>query len=328
VKETTMKLESIRHFFPGCSRMFAPMLAAKRRGDMTHDEFLKQLRLPLWETPKIDGMRAITLDMPGDRADWHCLPVSRHMLPLPNKHVRAMLGELCPAGLDGEIVAVDESGDHLPYYASSSQLLSRDGEPAFKYLVFDYITYKNRTHGYLRRIEELQKLTLPPFCEVLEPRRVYDTTELEQLLRQRVDEGFEGCCLRTSVHGYKFGRSTLRQQELVAIKLFIDDDARVCGFEELQRNVGKAEINAYGHQFRRALVANLRPGGTLGTLIGKDVQSGVEVRVGSGFTAAERDAIWDDRDAYVGRVFKYKHQPYGRLDGGKPRLPVFTGWRD
>lgn len=321
-------MEHITHFFPGYIKQFQPMLAAKCPKSMSTETFMRELRLPLWETPKIDGIRCITLDLPGDRSHWYSLPVTRHMKSQPNKYVRMKIGENCPPGLDGELVAVDEDGVVQGYYDTSSELLSHEGEPQFQYLVFDYITPETRLDGYLKRVERLRSIKLPDFCKVLEPIKIITLEQLREQINARMDQGFEGSCLRTGVHEYKFGRSSIRQQGLVAVKLFVDSDADVTGYEPLLRNTGEVELNAQGHKYRRRLKDNLIPDELLGVLIGRDVDTGVEVRVGSGFTYDQRVDLWNRRNSIRGLRFKYKHQPFGRLTGGKPRQPTFLGFRE
>lgn len=321
-------MDHITHFFPGYIRPFQPMLAAKCPRGMPQNDFLRMLRLPLWETPKIDGIRCLTVDLPGDRSSWYSLPITRHCKPQPNDYVRRMIGESCPYGLDGELVVVDDDGGVRGYYETSSGLLSHDGQPNFRFLVFDYITPETRLDGYLKRVEQLRALTLPAFCRVLTPTQVKTLDDLMARVNQRMDEGFEGSCLRTGSHEYKFGRSSLRQQGLVAVKLYVDSDADVTGYYQLMRNTGEAIINPQGHKYRRRRAEDLVPDDLLGGLIGKDVDTGAEVRVGSGFTMAQRAELWTNRGTLKGRRFKYKHQPFGALENGKPRQPTFIGFRE
>lgn len=326
------KMDHIVHFFPGYLKPFQCMLAAKKPNRMTDDEFLKALRLPLHETPKIDGIRCVTLDIPGDLASWYCTPVTRHMKPIPNKHIRGLLGEHCPPGLDGELVQIVRQPDGTEriagYYETSSAILSYDGTPTFKYMVFDYITPETRLEGYLIRLEKLRELSLPRFCEVLEPRRISTIDELRQICNERIDQGFEGSCLRTGVHEYKFGRSSLRQQALVAVKPFVDGDGEVIGVKPLCRNVGTPRLNAQGHLFRERKKENLVPDEMLGKLIARDLDTKREFAVGSGFTQQQRIDLWLRKETLIGRHFKYKHQAFGAVEGGKPREPVFLGWRE
>ena len=70
--------------------------------------------------------------------------------------------------------------------------------------------------------------------------------------------------------------------------------------------------------------------GTLGALLCKGLPgtpfAGVGIRIGSGFTKAERQELWDNRAHLKGDLAKFKYFPLGSKDG--PRFPVFLGIRD
>jgi DNA ligase-1 len=67
------------------------------------------------------------------------------------------------------------------------------------------------------------------------------------------------------------------------------------------------------------------PMDVLGALIVKDVKTGVEFNVGTGFTAEERAGIWKQKDTLIWKLITYEYLPYGVKD--KPRHPVFISWR-
>jgi len=152
--------------------------------------------------------------------------------------------------------------------------------------------------------------------------------ELRERVNMRMDQGYEGSCLRTGSHPYKFGRSSIRQQGLVAVKLFEENDARVTGHAPLLRNIGEPELDARGHLLRPRHADKLVPDEMLGKLIGIDVDTKQDVIVGSGFTDKQRRDLWERRNTIIGKLFKYRHQPYGAVEGGKRRLPVFVGFRE
>ena len=64
----------------------------------------------------------------------------------------------------------------------------------------------------------------------------------------------------------------------------------------------------------------------LGTLIVKDIKTGIEFNVGSGFTEEQRIQLWDIKEDLIGSVIKYKYFAIGVKD--KPRFPIFLGFRD
>ena len=122
-----------------------------------------------------------------------------------------------------------------------------------------------------------------------------------------LEQGYEGVMVRDANALYKYGRSTLKQSTLLKLKRFVDAETQVIGYEELIHATGKA-------------------GDALGALVVIDVKSGVQFKIGTGFSMADRVEIWEQRDIkLVGRFVKYKSFPVGVKDA--PRFPVFLGFR-
>ena len=69
----------------------------------------------------------------------------------------------------------------------------------------------------------------------------------------------------------------------------------------------------------------MRAAGVLGGFHVKDVETGVEFDVGSGFDAEQKKNFWADRNNLLGRFIKYKSLKVGAID--KPRHPIFLGFR-
>ena len=121
----------------------------------------------------------------------------------------------------------------------------------------------------------------------------------------------------------------MREGWLLKHKAFADAEARVVGFVEKLKNVNAATRDARGH-VKRSHARDGRVGaGTLGALVVHGLNGpfkGVRFQVGSGFTVAQARDLWDRQCVIVGRVCKYRYQPYGSVDA--PRFPVFLGFRD
>ena len=107
-------------------------------------------------------------------------------------------------------------------------------------------------------------------------------------------------------------------------------------------NANEATVNALGHTQRTSHQENLVPTGTMGALIVRDLTTGVEFNIGTGFDDATRDWWWNHSVAYTGNIgndgseirmlmsprliVKYKHFAVGAKD--KPRFPAYLGIRD
>jgi len=267
---------------------------------------LSKITYPVLATPKLDGIRCLIVDG---------MAVSRKLKPIPNNFVRTYLEEHCLEGWDGELVVEGKSFNEI-----QSLIMSEDGEPDFTYEVFDWYsatTYEERIQD-LKRLDNDDKRVKFLFPKVIET--------IDQLLGYEVkclDEGYEGVMLRAPQGLYKFGRSTLKQGWLLKLKRFKDAEAMVVGFVEKMHNGNEATVDELGHTKRSSHKANLIPAGTLGTLVVST--SDYEFGIGTGFDDAMRKTIWDNRDAYLGKLVTFKYQEAGMLE--RPRFPVFKGFR-
>jgi len=139
----------------------------------------------------------------------------------------------------------------------------------------------------------------------------------------KVEEGYEGIILRSPDAPYKFGRSTVKEQFLLKVKRFIDQDAEIIGVVEEMFNGNEAQTNELGRTKRSTSAAGLSGKGSMGALHVRDLVTGIDFHIGTGFTAADRASMWATPP--IGELCKYKHFPVGQKD--KPRHPVFIGLR-
>lgn len=279
---------------------------------------LDKVRYPVLATPKIDGIRCLTTD---DGA------VSRNFKAIPNVYIREKLDALLPVGLDGELV-IDNN-----FHQTSSGVMSRDGQPEFTYKVFDYVIDGDITMPYKERMDHLFQFSmevesdpqLSEFVQCLLPIEIQTQRDLFEYEGVCHELGYEGCMIRKVDSPYKCGRSSVREGYLLKIKRFEDAEAVIIGFEELQHNQNTAKRDVFGHIDRSTCKDGLVAGQTMGAIKVRDLKTGVEFSIGSGFTASDRELIWGRQDFYLGKLIKYKHQPCGRKD--LPRFPVFLGFR-
>ncbi len=296
-----------------------PMLAVDCGGD------LAALSYPMFASPKLDGVRAIIADG---------VVLSRSLKPIPNKNVQALYDGL-PDGLDGELIAGDPCAPDA-YRKTVSMVMSEDAPvDGLAYWVFDlqhadtFIERLARLKTVFAALENAGSIRLVP--QVV----VGNVDAVERVEADWTGRGYEGVILRKPKSPYKHGRSTVREGYLLKLKRFQDGEAEVIGVTELMHNGNEAKINALGHTERSHKKAGLVGTGTMGTLQVRDVKTGVEFEIGTGFTAQDRKDIWqkyqyDPEWYHLDRaevpLVKYKHFPSGAKD--KPRHPVFLGWRD
>lgn len=277
---------------------------------------LEEIKYPVLCTPKLDGVRALVVD--GKL-------VSRNFKPIRNIYTRTFVEQQCPNGFDGELIV-----DNGSFQATTSGVMSEDGQPNFVYNVFDYVK-KDLNEPYEARMRNLKMHVTSigsGMIKAILPVVINNEEEFLAYEKKCLDEGYEGVMIRSAQGPYKLGRSTVREGFLLKFKRFADAEAIVIGFEEKLHNSNEATKDAFGHTTRSGHQANLIPMNTLGSLVVKGtgkVFKDIEFNI-PGFNDLQRKEIWNNRKKYLGQLVKYKYQPTGVLD--KPRFPIFLGWRD
>jgi len=280
---------------------------------------LKALRFPMIATPKLDGIRCLKVNGK---------VVSRSFKPIRNDFIRTTLERILPDGADGEIMV--KGGD---FQAITSGVMRSSGQPPFVFSMFDLVQgeasepYTARLDGMRRWYEELKEAAPKDafYVDLVRHRRVDTLAELLDYEDHCLTNGYEGVMVRTPESPYKCGRSTLKQQWLLKVKRFIDAEAEVIGYEEAMHNTNDAEQDAFGRTKRSSAKDGKVPAGYLGSLRVRDVVTGVEFGIGTGFDQAQREELWRNRMALRGMLVKYKSQPTGVKDA--PRFPVFLEFR-
>jgi len=281
-----------------------PMLAGKAD--------ISAIRYPVLVTHKVDGIRCLKID---GRA------VTRKFKSVPNNYVRSLIERSSlPSGIDGELIV-----DGAAFNDTSSGIMSIDGEPDFRYLIFDYVERGNLSEPYSDRMRRLSKLDVPKWGAKLLPTKVVDYGALLEYESRALADGFEGIMIRSPDGPYKCGRSTTKEGFLMKLKRFEDSEAKVVGFEEKMHNANDATKDAFGRTERSSHKANMIPTGVLGALVVAWGSDEVMFRVGSGFDDAQRKDIWLHQRKYIGRLVKFRFQPSGLKE--LPRFPTFIGWR-
>lgn len=275
------------------------------------------LSYPVFASPKLDGIRCLIMGG---------VAMSRSLKPIPNEFVQAWARDNAPdlEGLDGELLVGEH--DEQVFRRTTSAVMSENGEPDFTFHVFD--NWDTPEVGFRLRLRALKMSGVGstiPRTKLVASVTVGGKDELAAFEAKCLERGYEGVMVRAPDGGYKYGRSTLKQGWLLKLKQFKDAEAEVIGFEERMHNDNEAKVDALGHTERSTHAAGMRPAGDLGALVCR-TPGGVEFRIGSGFTAAERVSVWASRAALKGQLVKYSYFPQGAKDA--PRFPTFIGFRD
>jgi DNA ligase-1 len=174
-------------------------------------------------------------------------------------------------------------------------------------------------------MKNLEALDVPSYVVKVLPQVIESSEQLAEAQSIAMGQGYEGLMVRSPDSVYKCGRSTLKEGTLLKIKTFEDAEAVIIGFEELMSNQNEATKDAFGRTERSSHKENMVATGTLGSLVLKDVKTGVEFKCGTGFDAHMRVDMWIHQERLLGQLVTYKKQPSGEHE--KPRFPVFKGIR-
>lgn len=283
---------------------FQVMLAGKYQSGLQ--------RFPCMVSAKLDGIRA--------RVGDDGVVYSRKNEVIPSAQVQKLFGLRRYAGLDGELI-VGKASDPDVFNRTQSHVMSKNKDSdQLRFHIFDFIDlalpYTKRRDIALKFISAKRpELANVPhhWCPRFEA--------LQRFELEYVEKGYEGIMIRDPNGLYKQGRSTAHEGGLLKLKRFEDSEAIVLGYEEMMHNANqKVDGKRTSHK------AGLRPLGVLGALQVQDLETHQKFNVGSGYTAAARQALWAERESLVGRTIAYKYFP----TGGKlaPRFPTFKGFRE
>ena len=287
-----------------------PMLACKYDPARVH--------WPMLASAKLDGVRCL-IGPDG--------PVSRTLKPIPNKFIQAQLSRPELIGLDGELCVGPASARDL-MQRTTSGVMSVEGEPDFTFRVFDYFghlstPFYSRSNKAREMCRELNLKHVIYHWHVT----IFNEDELAQFESSCLNAGYEGVILRDPHGVYKTGRSTEREGGMIKVKRFSDAEAVILSIQPLMHNDNPATINALGLTERSTHQSEQVAQPCLGSLTVRDIETGVIFSIGSGFTEAQRYALWELRPNILGKVITYKHFPVsGTKD--KPRFPIFKSFRD
>lgn len=288
---------------------FRPMLAAEAD--------LSKLVYPLLASPKLDGIRCTV---------YTNEVLTRSLKQVPNRSVNRALKHRAFEGFDGELIVGEPTAKDV-YSKSVSGIMRHEGEPIFKFHVFDHVLLQSQKYPERRAHIEQRIDTIGSEAIVLHPQKlINDEAALLDYEALLLEQGYEGLILRGMHSPYKYGRSTTNEGYLLKMKRFLDSEAKVLGFEEQMHNGNEALKNELGRTKRSTAKSGLTGKDTLGALIVKDVSTGVEFNIGTGFDDAERKRIWSNQDEMLDSIVKYKYFPIGVKDA--PRHPVYLGPRD
>ena len=269
-----------------------------------------KLRYPYLASPKLDGIRCLIVDG---------VPVSRNLKPIRNKYIANALRGLPP--LDGELIVGSPTAPDC-FNRTSSGVMSADGEPDFKYYVFDSLSRL----PFVLRLSGVNAYT-NQYVTALAHETMSCHEHLIGYEARCLHDGYEGIILRDPEGMYKFGRATPNENSLWKLKRFEDGELMVTGVLEGQSNENPATPDALGETTRSTHKENMVPNGKVGTILGYDMQTKASIDISPGKMPHDmRRALLERPEQIVGKIIKYKWFKYGSIDA--PRFATFQGFRD
>ena len=225
---------------------------------------------------------------------------------------------------DGELQLINDGTrtDNENYQVGTGIINSDDeSKPNFEFVIFDIVLkdeFENdkvkNAMTFKERLDILREVrtnftgskTIPSPKSVRVVDHYYDgfdKSQIKKWLDFTEEKGYEGCMVNLDVP-YK----RKRHRGILKVKKFFESDLEIIGVEE-----GKSKSTL----------------GTLGAFV-VDFK-GSKVNVGSGFTKAQRDQFWTDRDNLVGRVItvRYKNITTNKKDDSLSlQFPIFVELRE
>lgn len=298
------------------TKLWKPMLAAKP-DPKELDSVLATLPFPALFSPKFDGIRCTVQD--GKL-------YSRSLKLIPNLEMQKKWGHKDFDGLDGEIIVGPPTAADC-FNRSTSTVMSRD--KSAKDAVFYVFDHYHSWWPFSKRSDFLEQLVDEERgVEAVEQTYINSAKELARYERDMLHLGHEGIMRRSTYGLYKNGRSTLKEQGLIAIKRFVDAEAVILDVYEQEENTNEKKLNELGKMQRTSHKAGKVGKNTLGGFKVQALDDGqlFNVATGKGLTDAVRKVLWATKETLPGKVVKFRYQAVGTKDA--PRIPTFVGFRD
>lgn len=300
-------------------RKFRPMLGYQ---DVPSDAYLENLFNQghwFYVFDKYDGIRCLKI------GEYYDHVVSRALKPIPNHHIRKVVCHFAPLFSDGELIL----GPNAGFFDVSSGIMSRNGQPDFRFMVFDKFEHSELPFMERRTMLEAEwgkqsDQPVDPYIQLAPCQIVSDFATLQKVEEESLDRGMEGLILRSPYQRYKYGRSTLYEAGMLKIKRFIDDEAIIIGFEEKMLNHNDPQINALGLQERKHGIDGKVPADTLGAFVCWHEKFGT-FNIGTGWPHRYGKYVWEHQSEFLNKYLTFTYQPHGIKE--KPRCPRFKAIR-
>ncbi len=290
------------------------------------DVALEKVKYPVYISPKVDGNRGMI---------QNGTVLGRGLVPIPNPFVQSVLGRPELEGFDGELICGEPNNPGV--LNKTNRLLNPHShtEGDLRFLVFDLMNHPDKTLEERLALLKAQYAKLPRKLKrhvKLMPQKLA-RREADVLKQEKawLDQGYEGAILRSPNALYLNRRASMTNQALMKLKRFQDAEALVVDCYPLTPGVSAAKSILKKGQLTAEEMKNLPDSkqGAAGYMV-EDMKTHVRFKLHTPpMTLEERQALWKNRKAFVGRIVKYKYFPYGMDPVTKiPRHATLIGFRE
>lgn len=309
-------------------KRYKPMLAPLD-DPMKNPDFFKKLRYPLDVSPKLDGWRMIPRSLPIIEVDadfneyetgkYKEAALTRELNEFPSIQVQQLYRGF--TDLDGEITAGSPTAPGV--YNRTQSHVSSCNKPHedLQFHVFDCADPELAEHPFEYRLEHARALIMQyrkqnPILELsqvylVEHERVHNYDELIAVEARVLALGYEGLMMRDPYGPYKsHARCTFNEGWIYKLKRFTDDEGRILGFEQGEKNENELETDERGYAKR----SDAKAGKVLANTIGKIIVDfyGVAIKVAPGtLTHSEREYMFRNQEEFLGQFLKFRYFSYG-----------------
>ena len=218
---------------------------------------LDVLKYPKIAQPKYDGIRII---FTGGTA------YSASLKEIRNVRIQALAREIS-VPLECEFVVENVYGG---LRAAASHCNSFDGSLADgvgRLYAFDLMDDKRTQQERINAMDMISNRLAELDISIAPSTIVNNKAMVEAELHDKLSAGYEGIMLKDPNALYKHGRSTLRSQECLKLKPFVDDEAVVVGFDYEYENTNPAFYDELGRLKRSSAHEGLVPKPLVGSLL-------------------------------------------------------------
>ena len=257
-------------------------------------------------TQKLDGVRCIAIKK-GESVEFYTRQGKR-LYGLTEIEAQLKQSE-SDFVLDGELLA-NGDGTSAEQYGATTSILLADGEKlGLTYYVFDMLRTDEFENQFSGIPYSLRRKLLEEFAPAGDAVAVLpvlysgsDTAKIKECLDAARAANQEGIMININNAPYHYGRT----KDLLKVKVMQDCDLRIIGFEE-----GKGAF-----------------AGKLGAIIVD--YKGHPLKVGSGYSVADREIIWEMQSELLGRVITVQYFEETVPKSGVPslRFPVYLRLRE